>query len=340
MDTDVLLLVAVVAVALLFDMMNGFHDGANAVSTVIYTGALPPRIAIGISAFFNFIGPLVIGVAVAQTIGGVVDASEATAHLVIAAMLGALLWDTLTWIWALPVSSSHALVGGLLGAGFAGLGLDGINMDKVALVMASLLVSPFLGILAGFILMKGARAFFHVVKMDLRRADSFYKHMQILSSSWVSFSHGSNDATKVMGIIVIFLAAKEDLSVSAYVDEFGFPLWVILSAASAMAFGTYLSVRSFRLIRTMGERITNLHPINGFSAESGGAIIIQLASLFGLPVSTTHVVTSSVTGTGLATGLSAVSWKVFRSIMLAWVITLPFCAIAAYLFYLVLDLFF
>jgi inorganic phosphate transporter, PiT family len=337
LSTEALLLAAVVVVALAFDLMNGFHDGCNAVSTVIYTGALKPRQAIGLSALFNFIGPLVIGVAVASTIGGVIKAEDATAHLVIAAMLGALLWDTLTWVWALPVSSSHALVGGLLGAGFAALGLEGINWGKVTLVFASLLTSPFLGIMTGFVFMKLSRAFFHAVRMDLARADSFYKHMQIISASWVSFSHGSNDATKVMGIIVIFIASSHGLSVSDYIAQEGFPLWVILSAASAMAIGTYLSVRSFRLIRTVGEKITHLHPINGFSAESGGAIIIQLASLFGLPVSTTHVVTSSVTGTGLATGLSQVSWKVFRTIMLAWAVTLPFCAISAAIFYLLLN---
>jgi PiT family inorganic phosphate transporter len=255
-------------------------------------------------------------------------------------MLGALLWDILTWVWALPVSSSHALVGGLLGAGFASLGLDGINWPKVALVFASLLTSPFLGIITGFVFMKLARSFFHTIRLDLARADAFYRHMQVLSSSWVSFSHGSNDATKVMGIIVIFIASSHGLSVDDYIQQNGFPLWVILSAASAMAVGTYLSVRSFRLIRTVGEKITHLHPINGFSAESGGAIIIQIASVLGLPVSTTHVVTSSVTGTGLATGLGNVSWKVFRAIMLAWAVTLPFCAISAALFYFLLNLVF
>jgi PiT family inorganic phosphate transporter len=339
-EGETIALIAVVVVALAFDLMNGFHDGCNAVSTVIYTGALKPRTAIGISAMFNFIGPLVIGVAVAETIGGVIKAEDATAHLVIAAMLGALLWDTLTWIWALPVSSSHALVGGLIGAGLAALGTDGINWSKVLLVFASLLISPFLGIMTGFVMMKVARLFFHTVRMDLKRVDSFYRHMQIVSSSWVSFSHGANDATKVMGIIVIFIASSHGLSVEDYIARDGFPLWVILGAASAMAVGTYLSVRSFRLIRTVGEKITHLHPINGFSAESGGAVIIQAASILGLPVSTTHVVTSSVTGTGLATGLGSVSWRVFRAIMLAWVVTLPFCAITAALFYFILNIFF
>ncbi len=338
MSTETILLIAVVTVALAFDVMNGFHDGCNAVSTVIYTGALKPKVAIGISAFFNFIGPLVIGVAVASTIGGVIKASDATAHLVIAALAGALLWDILTWIWALPVSSSHALVGGLLGAGMAALGPAGINFGKVALIFSSLLISPILGIATGYLFMKMSKFVFGRLRLDLDRADGFYRHMQILSSSWVSFSHGSNDATKVMGIILIFIAAREGLDVDEYILEYGFPLWVILSAASAMAVGTYLSVRSFRLIRTLGEKITHLHPVNGFSAEAGGALIIQAASLFGLPVSTTHVVTSSVTGTGLAGGLGSVSWKVFRAIMLAWAVTLPFCAIAAALIYYALNL--
>ena len=338
MSEDAILLIAVVTVALFFDLLNGFHDGCNAVSTVIYTGALKPRFAIGLSALFNFIGPLVMGVAVAKTIGGVINAADATAHLVIAALLGACVWEIATWLWALPISSSHALVGGLVGAGLAALGPEGIVWSRLALVFAALLISPFLGILTGFVLMHLSRLFFRKMRMDMARSDRFYRHMQILSSSWVSFSHGSNDATKVMGIIVIFLAAQEGLDVTSYVDQHGFPLWVILSCAAAMALGTFLSVKSFRLIRTLGEKITKLHPINGFSAETGGAIVIQMASVFGLPVSTTHIVTSAVTGTGLAAQLGGVSWKVFRAIMLAWVVTLPFCIIAAALIYYLLDL--
>jgi len=333
-------LIAVVVIALAFDVMNGFHDGCNAVSTVIYTGALKPRTAIAISATFNFLGPLIMGVAVAKTIGGVINSADATAHLVIAALLGALLWDVLTWIWALPVSSSHALVGGLIGAGLAALGPTGIHWNKVVLIFLSLFLSPIIGIATGFLLMSVSRFVLHKIRLDLDKADAFYKHMQVVSSSWVSFSDGSNDATKVMGIIVIFLAASHGLSVNDYIAQQGFPIWVILSCASAMAIGTYLSVRSFRLIRTVGEKITQLHPVNGFSAEAGGAAVIQLATLFGLPVSTTHVVTSAVTGTGLAAGLGSVSWKVFRAIMLAWVVTLPFCAGSAALLYYALNLIF
>ena len=337
MSGDTIVFVVVVATALLFDLMNGFHDGCNAVSTVIYTGALKARTAIILAAFWNFIGPLVMGIAVAETIGGVIHSADATAHLVIAALFGALVWDFVTWIWALPVSSSHALVGGLLGAGLAALGTNGINWSKVILVFVSLLVSPFLGLLTGYGFMKLTRLTMRRFKLDLPRADKFYRHMQIISSSWVSFSHGSNDATKVMGIIVIFLAARQRLDVDAFIAKNGFPIWVILAAAAAMATGTYLDYRSFRIIRTLGERLTKLHPVNGFSAEVGGAIVIQIASAFGLPVSTTHVVTSSVTGTGLASGLGAVSWKVFRAILLAWAVTLPFCAGLAALTYWLLN---
>jgi inorganic phosphate transporter, PiT family len=329
------MLIAVVATALFFDLLNGFHDGCNAVSTVIYTGALKPRIAIGLAAIFNMIGPLAMGVAVAHTIGGIVKAEQVADKpiLIIAALLGACVWEILTWLWALPMSSSHALVGGLLGAGVAALGTGGIGWNKVILVFASLLISPFLGIITGYLMMRLSRLFFSKTRMSMARADRFYKHMQILSSSWVSFSHGSNDATKVMGIITVYLAAEAGTKL----DDFPVPLWVVLSCAAAMAIGTFLSVKSFRLIRTLGEKITKLHPINGFSAETGGAIIIQVASLLGLPVSTTHVVTSAVTGTGLASKLGGVSWKVFRAIMLAWVVTLPFCAIVAAIFYYLLD---
>jgi PiT family inorganic phosphate transporter len=230
------------------------------------------------------------------------------------------------------------LVGGLLGATLAALGPGGIDWHKVVIVFVALFASPFLGILTGYLVMRLSRLFFAKTRMSMTRADRFYKHMQILSSSWVSFSHGSNDATKVMGIIVVFLAAQRGLSVDQYHAQNGIPFWVIGGAAAAMAIGTYLSVRSFRLIRTVGEKICELHPINGFSAEAGGAIIIQIASYFGLPVSTTHIVTSAVTGTGLASKLGGVSWKVFRAIMLAWVVTLPFCAIVAAVIYYLLDL--
>jgi PiT family inorganic phosphate transporter len=334
-----------VAVALIFGLLNGFHDGCNAVSTVIYTKALKPRTAIGLSAIFNFIAPLIVGPAVAVTIGGVINAGEASAQLaqlVIAALLGACVWEVLTWIWALPVSSSHALVGGLLGAGLAALGPGGIEWKRVILVFAALFISPFLGIITGYLVMRLSRYFFTRRRMSLLKADRFYKHMQIVSSSWVSFSHGSNDATKVMGIIMIFLAGQEGLGIKDYQAQhhfaLGLTLWVIISSAAAMAIGTYLSVRSFRLIRTVGEKICELHPINGFSAETGGAAIIQVASLIGLPVSTTHIVTSAVTGTGLASHLGGVSWKVFRAIILAWVVTLPFCAIVAAVLYYLLGL--
>jgi len=226
-------------------------------------------------------------------------------------------------------------VGGLLGAGMAAMGPSGIIWSKVTLVFVSLVVSPFLGLLTGYFFMFVTQRIVKRVKWDLNKADTFYKRMQILSASWVSFSHGSNDATKVMGMIVIFLASSHQLTVDGYVDKFGFPVWVILSSAAAMALGTYLDYKSFRIIRTVGERLCHLHPVNGFSAEVGGAVVIQIASLLGLPVSTTHVVTSSVTGTGLRAGLSGVSWKVFRAIILAWGVTLPFCAaVAAGAYYL------
>ncbi len=335
MDSD-LLLVLVVVTAVAFDLMNGFHDGCNAVSTVIYTKALKPRTAIFMSACFNFIGPF-LGIKVAQTIGGVIDFSEASgnlmAKLVIAALLGAFLWDLLTWLWGLPVSSSHALVGGLLGAGMVALGSAGVNWHKVVLVMASLLLSPILGMTVGGLLMLASRRILKAINLDIERADGFYRKMQIFSSAFVSFTHGSNDATKVMGIITLFLAARYGW------DELHVPIWVILLCAGAMAIGTYLSVMSFRLIRTLGEGITKLHPVHGFSAETGAAMIIFTASRLGLPVSTTHVVTSSVTGTGMASGLRSVGWRTFRDILLAWVVTLPFCAVAAAVSYYILSLF-
>lgn len=324
----------VVVAAVAFDLMNGFHDGCNAVSTVIYTKALKPRTAIAVSAFFNFIGPF-MGIKVAETIGGIINFSDTDADtmaiLVISALLGAFLWDTLTWLWGLPVSSSHALVGGLFGAGMIALGTGGVNWAKMVTVLSALIFSPIIGMSVGFVLMYISRRIIGAIRLDIERADGFYRKMQIFSSAFVSFTHGSNDATKVMGIITLFLAAHYQWT------ELHVPVWVILICAAAMALGTYLSVASFRLIRTMGEGITKLHPVHGFSAETGAAMVIFSASRLGLPVSTTHVVTSSVTGTGLASGIRSVGWKTFRDILLAWVVTLPFCAGAAALSYFVLS---
>jgi len=327
----------VVVAAIAFDLMNGFHDGCNAVSTVIYTKALKPHVAILISACFNFVGPF-LGIKVAKTIGGVIDFSTVSdsnlmARLVIAALLGAFIWDLATWLWGLPVSSSHALVGGLLGAGVMALGMDGVNWTKVTEVMLALIFSPVIGLAVGYLLMMISRRILAAIRLDIERADGFYKKMQIFSSSFVSFTHGSNDATKVMGIIALFLAAYEGYS------EIYVPVWVILACAAAMALGTYLSVLSMRLIRTLGEGITQLHPVHGFSAETGAAAVIFTASRLGLPVSTTHVVTSAVTGTGVASGFGSVGWRTFRDIILAWLITLPFCAGAAATSYYVLSIF-
>lgn len=327
----------VVVAAIAFDLMNGFHDGCNAVSTVIYTKALKPRTAIMISAAFNFVGPF-LGIKVAKTIGGVInfnatDDPNLMAKLVISALLGALIWDLLTWFWGLPVSSSHALIGGLLGAGVMALGMDGVNWGKMTEVMLALVLSPVIGMAVGFALMMISRRILAAMRLDIERADGFYKKMQIFSSSFVSFTHGSNDATKVMGIIALFLAAHYNY------DEIYVPVWVILACSAAMALGTYLSVLSMRLIRTMGEGITQLHPVHGFSAETGAAAVIFTASRLGMPVSTTHVVTSAVTGTGMASGLSNVGWRTFRDIILAWLITLPFCAGVAAASYYVLSIF-
>lgn len=327
----------VVVAAIAFDLMNGFHDGCNAVSTVIYTKALKPRTAIMISAAFNFVGPF-LGIKVAKTIGGVInfdatDDPNLMAKLVISALLGALIWDLLTWFWGLPVSSSHALIGGLLGAGVMALGMSGVNWGKMTEVMLALVISPVIGMAVGFALMMISRRILAAMRLDIERADGFYRKMQIFSSSFVSFTHGSNDATKVMGIIALFLAAHYNY------DEIYVPVWVILVCSAAMALGTYLSVLSMRLIRTMGEGITQLHPVHGFSAETGAAAVIFTASRLGMPVSTTHVVTSAVTGTGMASGLENVGWKTFRDIILAWLITLPFCAGVAAASYYVLSIF-
>ncbi|MHB1361925.1 MAG: inorganic phosphate transporter [Thermoleophilia bacterium] len=213
------------------------------------------------------------------------------------------------------------------------LGFDGVKWTQLTEIMAALIFSPVIGMLVGLLLMTISKRILAALRLDIERADGFYKKMQIFSSSFVSFTHGSNDATKVMGIIALFLATHY------HYTEIYVPVWVILACAGAMAVGTYLSVMSMRLVRTLGEGITQLHPVHGFSAETGAVLVIFTASRLGMPVSTTHVVTSAVTGTGMASGFGSVGWRTFRDIILAWLITLPFCAGVAAASYYILSTF-
>lgn len=329
---NTVLVTIVVIVALGFDFTNGFHDTANAIATSVSTHALSPRAAVILSAAMNFLGAFVT-LKVAATIGsGVVDPKHhhITLVMIISALLGAIIWNVLTWYLGLPSSSSHALIGGLVGAGIAGLGFSAVSWDVIGSKMIiPLVASPIIGFVLAYIGMlliywvfRGARP---------RPANRGFRVAQILSAAFVSFSHGTNDAQKTMGVITLALISGKFLSASS----FAVPIWVIVAAASAISFGTYAG--GWRIIRTMGTRLYRIEPAQGFDAQTIAATVIQGASHFGFPVSTTHVVSGSILGAGSSQSLSAVRWGVGRNIFLAWIITLPMAAFFASVLYFLLQ---
>jgi len=320
--------VLLVALALFFDFVNGFHDSSNAVATVISTRALSARQAILLSAFFNFVGPFLFGTAVAHTIGtGIVAPEAVTSAVIAAALAGAVAWSLATWYLGIPSSSSHALVGGLAGSVIMAQGVGAVNLSGLLKILASLVISPVFGIAGGFLLMI-------VLLRVFRRANpaalnNKFKHLQVLSSSAISLSHGTNDAQKTMGVIAAALVTF------GYSKEFSIPLWVIGLCALSIALGTM--VGGWRIIKTMGGRIVKLRPIHGFSAETSSAAIILASSLFGMPVSTTHVVSSSIMGVGASQRLTSVRWGIARQILVAWFLTLPLSAAMAAFAYLIIP---
>jgi len=314
------LLIAVLALAVLFDYINGFHDTANAIATSVSTRALSPRLAIGMSASANFVGALT-GTAVAKTIGAGLIAPQAEGGLVVAAALvGAIVWNLLTWRLGIPSSSSHALIGGLLGASAAAVGFGAWQMDGIlGKVILPLVGSPIVGFAIGFGLM--------VVIFNLfRRAhpksmNDGFRRMQVVSAAFMAFSHGSNDAQKTMGVMTLALVSAGILT------EFKVPLWVIILAAGAISLGT--AAGGWRIIRTMGTKVVKLDPVHGFAAETTAATIILGASTLGMPVSTTHVISSAILGVGSSDRFRAVHWGVARRIGIAWVLTLPASGLVA-----------
>lgn len=320
---DLLLLLTIV-VALGFDFTNGFHDTANAVATTIGTRALPPRPAIIFSATLNLVGAVVatqlVHTKVADTIGGLVKPQGGIAlGFIMAALAGAIAWNLVTWRAGLPSSSSHALIGGLLGMGVAGYGLAAIKSKTLVTTIIALVTSPIVGLIMAYLVM--------VLLSNLLKnahpapANRVFRRLQVLSSAFVSFSHGANDSQKTMAVITLALVSTHHLK------KFSVPVWVAVIAALAIGLGTYAG--GWRIIRTMGTRIIKLQPINGFTAETVGALVIQVATQFGQPVSTTHVVSGAVMGSGATGRLSAVRWGVARNIVIAWVLTIPAAAVVA-----------
>ena len=321
-------LIAVFGLAVLFDYINGFHDTANAIATSVSTRALSPRVAIAISATANFVGALT-GTAVAKTIGAGLIVPQAEGGVVVAAALvGAIVWNLLTWRLGIPSSSSHALIGGLLGASAAAIGFGAWQVGGIlGKVILPLVGSPIVGFGGGFALM--------VVIFNLfRRAhpktmNDRFRRLQVLSAAFMAFSHGSNDAQKTMGVMTLALVS------AGIIPEFKVPLWVIILAAGAISFGT--AAGGWRIIRTMGSKVVKLDPVHGFAAETTAASIIFGASTLGMPVSTTHVISSAILGVGSSDRFRAVHWGVARRIGIAWVLTLPASGIVAALAYVVIK---
>src|SRR5919204_2842178 len=305
---------SLILVALIFDYINGFHDAANSIATVVSTRVLSPGKAVIWAAFFNFVAAFGFGTAVATTIGrGMIDVSVVTFAVVFAALLGAILWDVITWYFGLPTSSSHALMGGYAGAAVAKAGWLAIIPAGWTKTLIFIVLSPLIGMLLGLSLMTAI--FWLYQGMPPSRVDRWFRRLQLLSAAFFSLNHGANDAQKTMGIIagVLFTAG--------YIEKFDIPFWVVLAAHTAIGLGTLAG--GWRIIHTMGSKITKLQPVGGFAAETGAALSILLATQTGVPVSTTHAITGSIVGVGATRRLSAVRWGIAGQIVWAWILTIP-----------------
>jgi inorganic phosphate transporter, PiT family len=315
MSHDVAYVLAIVLIALIFDFINGFHDSANSIATVVSTRVLSPGVAVVWAAVFNFAAAFVVGTAVAKTIGkGLIVPSVVDPDLILSALLGAIVWNLITWYVGLPSSSSHALMGGLGGAAIAKAGFPALQLDGWVKPILFIFVSPLLGMALALILTVS-------LSWALRNAspgpvDRIFRRLQLLSAALYSLSHGANDAQKTMGIIAVLLYSQGLLG-----GEFHVPFWVVIACQAAMGLGTLFG--GWRIVRTMGSRITHLTPMQGFCAETGGAITLFMATYLGVPVSTTHTITGAIVGVGAARRVSAVRWNVASNIVVAWVLTLP-----------------
>jgi PiT family inorganic phosphate transporter len=314
-------LVGLIAVALLFDFLNGLHDAANSIATIVSTRVLRPQYAVFWAAFFNFVAFMVFGLHVAQTIGtGIIDPAIVDAQVIFAALVGAIVWNLVTWALGIPSSSSHALIGGLFGAGVAKAGLSAVVWSGLSKTVIAIVLSPLVGFLLAMVLV--AIVSWASVRSTPFAVDRAFRILQFASASLYSLGHGGNDAQKTMGIIAVLLYSQGQLG-----GEFFVPFWVVLACQAAMAMGTLMG--GWRIVRTMGLRITKLTPMQGFCAETGGAATLFMATFLGVPVSTTHTITGAIVGVGAARRLSAVRWNVASSIVYAWVITMPASAIVA-----------
>src|SRR3954452_5133743 len=326
-----IIVVLVVAVALVFDFTNGFHDTANAMATTIATGALKPRIAVGVAAILNF-GGAFISLTVAATVAkGIVNAEVVTTTMIFAGLIGAIVWNLVTWWFGVPSSSSHARIGGMIGAVVAGVGFSGVEGTGVlASVIVPALIAP---VLAGIVALGATVIVYRMIRTYAReRAERGFRWAQVASSSMVALAHGTNDAQKTMGVISLALIANGNLSGG---DNFSVPDWVVFSCATAIALGTFTG--GWRIIKTLGTKVTEVRPPQGFSSEEVAATVILASSHFGFPLSTTHVVSGAVTGSGVGRPGALVDWAVARRIVTGWVFTLPAAALTAAVVFEVID---
>lgn len=315
------LLVGLIGVALLFDFLNGLHDAANSIATVVSTRVLSPQLAVAWAAFFNFIAFLFFGLHVANTVGkGIVDVEIVTASVIFAALIGAIAWNIITWILGIPSSSSHALIGGLLGAGITKGGLGAVVWSGIVKTTFGIFLAPILGMAVALLLMVLVSWLFR--RVSANRADRTFRRTQLFTAALYSLGHGGNDAQKTMGIIAVLLYSQHMLG-----GEFHIPFWVVLSCQAAMGLGTLMG--GWRIVHTMGSKITRLSPQQGVCAEMGGSIMLFGATWLGIPVSTTHTITGSIMGVGAARRASAVRWGVAGNIVIAWFITIPAAAAIA-----------
>jgi PiT family inorganic phosphate transporter len=333
-------IIFIIGVALLFDFTNGFHDSANSISTIVSTKVLSPRSAVAFAAFFNFIAAFGFGVAVASTISkiiniGVIDANIIP-FIVLAALGSAIAWNLTTWYSGLPTSSSHALIGGMTGAGIAAAGVGAVKLSTIGLVALFMVLSPVIGFLAGLVFMTFV---LRVTRGHNRvKTDQHFKRLQLVSAALYSFSHGTNDAQKTMGIITPLLFSIGYFGAAADPNNLPVPIWVILAAHAAIALGTLSG--GWRIVKTMGYGITRLRPVHGFSAEAASAGTIIAASAGGIPVSTTHVICSSIMGVGTTMGVGSVKWGIARRIVWAWVLTIPISAAIGFALFTGMRIFF
>jgi PiT family inorganic phosphate transporter len=315
-EATILVVYGAIAAALFFDFVNGFHDAANSIATVVGTRVLRPLQAVSIAAVANFAGPFVFGTAVAATVGkGIIQPEFSTVYVILAGLIGAIIWDLITWWFGLPSSSSHALIGGLVGSALIAGGLQGIIFSGIERILIFMVVSPSVGFAIAAAFTVGIMLAFR--KSSSVRVNRIFGKLQVASSAFFSLTHGANDGQKTMGVITALLIAGGMLEA----EGFEVPLWVIISAAVAIAFGTFFG--GWRIVKTMAFRLTNLKPYQGFAAETGGGVILTSMAWLGIPVSTTHAISGAIMGTGSTKRLSAVRWGLGRKIVYAWIITIP-----------------